>query len=137
MAKKPYLSIIEQLQEEYKESYNIASFKDDKVNFGFTKLQLEQFTLPVGGRTKQKPDLDQDEKFDDANAQLSVRPSSTIQSAAYFTKKQYLVVSFKSGHTYSYSDVPVDVVRRWEKASSAGSFFYYNIRTAFNYQKMG
>ena len=38
---------------------------------------------------------------------LSLPPSSTIQTATYYPKKKYLTVSFKSGSTYSYDDVPI------------------------------
>lgn len=77
------------------------------------------------------------EKYADENAQLQVKPSSTIQSAAYWTNRKYLVVSFKSGHTYSYDGVPLETILAWEQAGSAGSFFYYNIRMNFSYSKLG
>lgn len=145
MAKKQvsYESVLEQLQEEYGESYR-TDFKDDRAWFNMpdfspelTKAQQETYNKPVGGRTRDRIQAGDGKQFSDQNTQLSLKSSSTIQAAAYFTKKEYLVVSFKSGHTYSYSDVPVSVVRRWESAASAGSYFYYNIRTSFSYQKMG
>lgn len=67
---------------------------------------------------------------------LSLPPSSTIQTATYWKKKKYLTVSFKSGSTYSYDDVPFNVIMAWRLAPSAGSFFYYNIRTKFDYRKV-
>jgi hypothetical protein len=67
---------------------------------------------------------------------LELPPSSTIQTATYWPGRQYLTVSFKSGHTYSYDDVPFKVMVAWKMAPSAGSFFYYNIRTSFRYQKI-
>lgn len=67
---------------------------------------------------------------------LELPPSSTIQTATYWPSRQYLTVSFKSGSTYSYNDVPFKVVVAWRMAPSAGSFFYYNIRTSFRYQKI-
>jgi len=69
--------------------------------------------------------------------QVATKPSSTIQSAAYWIEKQYLVVSFKSGATYDYQQVPLNTILMWERAPSAGSFFYYNIRTSFKYSKVG
>ena len=77
------------------------------------------------------------ERYSDANAPVRLPQSSTIQQAAYWPDKQYLVVSFKSGHTYDYQQVPVDRVLAWEGAASAGSFFYYNIRMKFKYSKLG
>lgn len=137
---KSYESIIEKLNREYGESYR-ADFQSDKVTF-FPKMKLtdaqqELYSSPVGGRKPFKPGPDDKEEFSDANAQLELRPSSTIQSAAYWKNRQYLVVSFKSGHTYSYIGVPLEIIIRWEQAGSAGSFFYYNIRTSFGYQKLG
>ena len=67
---------------------------------------------------------------------LSLPPSSTIQTATYYPKKQYLTVSFKSGSTYSYDDVPFKVIMAWRLAPSAGSFFYYKIRTIYDYRKI-
>jgi hypothetical protein len=67
---------------------------------------------------------------------LELPPSSTIQTATYWPSRQYLTVSFKSGSTYSYDDVPFKVMVAWKMAPSAGSFFYYNIRTTFRYQKI-
>lgn len=67
---------------------------------------------------------------------LELPPSSTIQTATYWPSRQYLTVSFKSGSTYSYDDVPFKVMVAWKLAPSAGSFFYYNIRTTFKYQKI-
>ncbi len=67
---------------------------------------------------------------------LRLPPSSTIQTATYYPDKDYLTVSFKSGGQYSYQDVPMEVVGAWMRASSAGSHFYYNIRTSFRYQKV-
>lgn len=68
--------------------------------------------------------------------QLNLPGSSTIQSAAYWPTRAYLLVSFKSGHTYSYTEVGPWTINDWEQASSAGSWFYYNIRMSFKYQKM-
>ncbi len=70
-------------------------------------------------------------------AQLELKASSTIQQAAYFPTKQYLVVGFKNGGSYSYDGVGEDIIESWQAADSAGSFFYYNIRMSFKYQKLG
>lgn len=67
---------------------------------------------------------------------VTLPESSTIQTAIYFPRRNYLRVSFKSGSTYSYDKVPNDVIKSWTQAKSAGSFFYYNIRTTFKYQKV-
>lgn len=67
---------------------------------------------------------------------LELPPSSTIQTATYWPSRQYLTVSFKSGHTYSYDEVPFQVMVAWKLAPSAGSFFYYNIRMTYKYRKI-
>lgn len=134
--------IAEQLEKEGHKTYR-TNFEEDKTAFNLppemrlpTKQQQLISSSPVGGRTKSKPHIN-DKQFSDQNKQLSLPGSSTIQSAAYWPSKKYLVVSFKSGHTYSYNGVDIPVILNWEQASSAGSFFYYNIRTSFRYQKMG
>lgn len=84
----------------------------------------------VAGQTINKPDKDKSEM------QIEMKPSSTIQSVAYWPTKLYLLVSFKSGHTYSYEQVPEPLIDQWQSAPSAGSFFYYNIRMSYRYQKV-
>jgi hypothetical protein len=79
---------------------------------------------------------DKNERAELESFTLSLPPSSTIQTATYWPKQKYLTVSFKSGQTYSYDDVPYNVIMAWRLAPSAGSHFYYNIRTKFNYRKI-
>ena len=76
------------------------------------------------------------EKIKFSHITLTLPVSSTIQTAEYYPKKQYLIVSFKSGGSYSYTSVDFEVIRNWMNASSAGSFFYYNIRKSYRYRKM-
>lgn len=145
---KSYTSILQKLVEEAEgqgQKHYRLTINDDRAEFGlppalrsapkgFEQAKLDGFggssgqiqpsTRKVGGRTGTE------------NKQLQLPSSSTIQSAAYFPDKQYLLVSFKSGATYSYNGVPVDTVFAWEEAASAGSWFYYNIRMSFRYQKM-
>lgn len=146
MAKQtPYQTIIDKLIKEIGEPTH-AQFKSDKIRFkdlGFG-VTAPKFNNPTqdwlkdtqkeSEDTKSAPNEDQ---FKDENKQLQLPGSSTIQSAAYWKDKEYLVVSFKSGATYSYDKVPVDMVKAWEKAPSAGSYFYYNIRMSYSYRKMG
>jgi hypothetical protein len=134
--------ISEELEKQGHKTYR-ASFSDDRASFNLppemrlpTKQEQEISSSPVGGKEPFKPHKN-DKQFADQNKQLSLPSSSTIQQAAYWPSKQYLVVSFKSGHTYSYDKVPIESVMKWEQASSAGSYFYYNIRMSFRYQKMG
>lgn len=105
--------------------------------------------LEPGTKSKQFKGFGQEETSKTSNAPVkgerarldsftvSLPPSSTIQSATYWPKKQLLQVSFKSGSTYKYDDVPMTTVKMWMMAASAGSWFYYNIRTSYAYQKVG
>lgn len=145
MAQKQYKSpieeIIKQLEGE-EPPYRVRSLENDKVKFGFPeelKLtigeQLQIYSTPIDGRKPTQPQGQ--DKFKDSNSNLQLKASSTIQQAAYWPKKEYLVVSFKSGHTYDYQKVPLLKVLQWEQAPSAGSFFYYNIRMSYSYRKVG
>ena len=148
MARSPrtiqtYESLIEQLTKEYGSSYHTSSFHDDRATFNLpplpkplTKGQQAQFSQPVGGKSPLKVTPGEAAKLSDTNTQVPLKASSTIQSAAYWPDRKYLVVSFKSGGSYSYQGVPVETILAWQDASSAGSFFYYNIRTSFRYQKL-
>lgn len=69
--------------------------------------------------------------------QLELKPSSNVQGAVYYPDKEYLIVSFKSGSTYAYSGVSIWVIVDWESAASTGSYFYHNIRTSYNFSKVG
>lgn len=139
-----YESLIEQLIKEYGESYKTV-FHEDRASFGLppslkplTKGQESQYTQPISGKPF-KPTAKQEEDAkepSEENKNLSLKASSTIQSANYWPNKEFLIVSFKSGGSYSYKDVPLKIILAWEQASSAGSYFYYNIRTSFSYQKL-
>lgn len=147
---KQYKSVIdllmEQVDEQQGEVYK-ASFKGDAVKFGFPEhmtepmnKQLQRAIVSPGqGNGKQKPvELNSTQQVDKGQKkQLSLPGSSTIQQAAYWPNREYLVVSFKSGHTYDYKGVELVSVLLWEQASSAGSWFYYNIRTRYPYSKLG
>jgi len=122
--------------------YTVEPSKD-RIHFQFPEeltkpmhQQLAEATQPVGGLRKTRIEPN-DKQFGDENKQLQLPASSTIQQASYWPKKEYLVVSFKSGHTYDYSKVPLITMIRWEQATSAGSYFYYNIRMSYRYRKMG
>lgn len=145
---KGYTSIFEKLVEELEgqgQKHYRMTLDQDRAVFNLppemkmpTIGAQEASLAPRGGQAVYKPNIrvpgGQDGK---SNKQLKLPASSTIQSAAYFPNREYLLVSFKSGATYSYDDVPIEIVLAWEGAASAGSWFYYNIRTRFRYQKIG
>ena len=130
-----------------------ASFTEGTVSFN---IPIEEFTKAgikanpfrnfkdTGAQENSRKGPDDGNKGQDArykdkdiNQTVSLPSSSTIQQAAYWPERQYLVVSFKSGHTYDYQKVPLDVVESWENAASAGAYFYRNIRMSYIYRKMG
>ncbi len=128
------ISVIDQLMDELKDagpSFKVSPSKD-LVKFGFP----EELTQPMNKKLDIKVHQN-DKQFADTNKQLQLPASSTIQQAAYWPQKEYLVVSFRSGSTYSYSSVPLLTVLIWEQVTSAGSWFYYNIRTSYAYRKLG
>ncbi len=141
---KTILDEVAEMFEKQGHSFHRASLSDDRIDFGMPKIKQEFAesqamvsrlnNLPVDGRKTQDPTVPPN---NEKSKQLKLKPSSTIQSAAYWPTKEYLLVSFKSGHTYSYEAVPRLTVDFWQAASSCGSFFYHNIRMSYNYQKMG
>lgn len=147
MARKQYGTILDEIEDQLGETQFKASFNNESISFkgsrSLVDLDPEKYSpsnLNVLRNTqglmdaKPKPS---DKQFNDSNKQLQLSPSSTIQAAAYWPNKEYLIVNFKSGHTYSYDNVPLQTVIIWEWATSAGSWFYYNIRTSYPYKKLG
>jgi hypothetical protein len=147
MAQQQFLSVLDQISAELEKEgavgYRVTP-QQDQISFGFPEATMKPMSqqLQEAIRTDNSPykefkPHDNDKQFVDKNKQLQLPASSTIQQAAYWPSKEYLVVSFKSGHTYDYSNVPLLVMLQWEQAKSAGSFFYYNIRMSFKYRKVG
>jgi hypothetical protein len=64
------------------------------------------------------------------------RGSSNIGSFTYDPSDESLEVTFHSGDTYRYSDVPVNVYTRWCAVGGGGKFFYANVRDAFEFEKL-
>jgi len=95
-----------------------------------------QSTDDVGPEDNSPRDAGLSEKAVLQSFTLRLPPSSTIQTATFYQEDSYLQVSFRSGSTYGYTEVPINVIMNWMRASSAGSFFYYNIRTSFSYSKV-
>jgi hypothetical protein len=112
-----------------------------KRDTGVSKTPLPGDTYKGSGRDpyENQPAKPQPQDLEQATLQsftLELPPSSTIQTATYWPGRQYLTVSFKSGHTYSYDGVLFQVMVAWKLAPSAGSFFYYNIRMTYRYRKI-
>ncbi len=66
---------------------------------------------------------------------LVVRPASStiIAEIAYDPSTEVLDVELTSGNVYSYVEVPVETVRDFVRAKSAGRFFNNEIRTRFHH----
>lgn len=142
-------TIIETISSDFGAKPLNAEFKKDKIQFNdfsnsnafgtwrVTNKQQKNLWDLGNAAEENKVAVDSKDKQQTQSPAVKLHASSTIQSAAYWPDREYLVVSFKSGSSYSYNKVPVDTVSSWENASSAGSYFYYNIRTSFSYRKLG
>lgn len=62
--------------------------------------------------------------------------SSNIASFGYDETGSTLIISFKSGGTYSYSGVPLSIFEQMQLASSKGTFFANNIKGRYPYSKI-
>jgi len=63
-------------------------------------------------------------------------PSSVIQRYLYDHSKQELIVTFVTGRTYAYEDVPPEVYAAFAAASSKGAFFNAEIRDTYYMREM-
>jgi hypothetical protein len=62
--------------------------------------------------------------------------SSNLKSSEYDTKTKELIVEFKNGVKYSYSDVPMDEFTKMRMAESQGSYFSKNISKTYTFKKL-
>jgi KTSC domain len=58
--------------------------------------------------------------------------SSSLRSIGYDRKTQTLEVEFKNGGVYRYSEVPLELWTRLQKAASKGKFLQDNVRDHFS-----
>ena len=65
-----------------------------------------------------------------------IEDSTNISLLSYSAPERCLIVTFNSGSTYEYTDVPVDVAENFLQAESVGKFFYKNIRGNYKYQRV-
>lgn len=74
---------------------------------------------------------------------LLIKDSTSISNAWYDTNTSSLRVEFKSGCTYTYLDVTLDIIEKWQTLSalpkgSVGSQFHGLIKMGgFKYSKVG
>lgn len=67
--------------------------------------------------------------------------SSNLYKSTYYPLLQYLEMIFKNKKSrgrvgYAYDGVSQTIMNNLYKASSHGRYFYYNIRTDYNYRKL-
>jgi hypothetical protein len=62
---------------------------------------------------------------------LSFPGSTALQGATYDPTTETLTITFMSGSSYSYPNVPPDVVEQLAEAPSAGSFWRNNIKDQY------
>ena len=62
--------------------------------------------------------------------------SRNIRLVGYDAEGQLLVIEFRSGGIYQYSNVPETVHRRLIQASSKGSYFHQAIRDQYSFRRM-
>ena len=62
--------------------------------------------------------------------------SSNILEVGYDELGEVLYITFKSGITYTYEDVPYYVYEELLSAESKGQYFHKNIRGVYEYHKI-
>ena len=77
------------------------------------------------------------EPFDHSKIKMQIVDSSALSKVGYDSTYEVLKVQFKnSGEYYIYYDVPKSVYQDLLGADSIGSFFYYNVRMEYEYEKV-
>lgn len=62
--------------------------------------------------------------------------SSNLDEVGYDDEKETMDITFLSGSTYRYFDVPMDEYEQLIKASSKGRYFWRNIRDNYSYKRL-
>lgn len=64
------------------------------------------------------------------------KKSSRILKMSYIKSKKLLTITFNSGATYEYHDVPTEVIDGITQADSLGKYFDKNIKGIYNYRRV-
>lgn len=64
------------------------------------------------------------------------KKSSRILKMSYIKSKKLLIITFNSGATYEYYDVPTEVTDGIIQADSLGKYFDKNIKGIYNYRRV-
>lgn len=118
-------------------SYNKGTFTfklfAGSILIGEASVQVE---LPSATSSTTKP-AQTLRQFDHNNITMISVESSSIAKVGYDSEYSVLKVQFKnSGEYYIYYDVPQSTYTALLNAESIGSYFYYNVRTSFEYEKV-
>lgn len=70
------------------------------------------------------------------NWSMESNTSTRILKIIYFTNDKTLVVTFKSGATYEYLEVPHTVASGFMETNSIGKYFDAHIRNKYNYRRV-
>jgi hypothetical protein len=62
---------------------------------------------------------------------VKIEGSAHLDSAEYHAAERRLHVTFKSGLTYAYTNVPADVWESFQKAESKGQYLHEHIKPKF------
>lgn len=62
--------------------------------------------------------------------------SSNLAAVGYDKDKEELLIAFLDGSVYRFYDVPVSEFSALMSAPSHGEYFYWNIRTSYNYERI-
>lgn len=75
------------------------------------------------------------EKIDGDVINVEIK-SSNMKSASYNTKTKVLTVTFNSGISYTYADVPWEKFTAMRLAKSQGVYFNKEIKNTYTYTKV-
>ncbi len=62
--------------------------------------------------------------------------SSNIKAFSYIKQYKILIVEFKSDHTYSYANVPIEIFYTMKAAESKGKYFNEKIKKKFTHAQI-
>lgn len=62
---------------------------------------------------------------------LKLNDSTSLRGADYDAEKQRLDITFKSGQTYTYENVPPEIAQGLQDATSPGSYYHAQIKNVY------
>ena len=63
--------------------------------------------------------------------------SSAVKRLLYDAETKTARVTFPSGHSYEYYNIPEDIMYYWSLADSLGKYFNANIKGQYSYARLG